>query len=80
MYQCYGIKRYTHKEKLWLKKTSYLQDRKNTHTVRCGNTSGQECHTKKGTKESKIQEFMWNMKCMVIPVINGVTEIVTNAW
>jgi hypothetical protein len=61
VYQCYGIKgyEYTHKEKLRLKKYSHLRDRKNIHTDRCGNTSGQECHTKEGIKESKIQEFMY---------------------
>jgi hypothetical protein len=29
------------------------------HTDRCGNTSGQNCHTKGSSKETKIQEFMY---------------------
>jgi hypothetical protein len=29
------------------------------HTDRCGNTSGQKCHTKGSRKETKIQEFMY---------------------
>ena len=27
----------------------------------------------------KIQEFMWNLKCTIIPVINGATGIVTRS-
>jgi len=29
------------------------------HTDRCGNTSGQKCHTKGSGKEVKVQEFMY---------------------
>jgi hypothetical protein len=38
---------------------------------------GKKCHAKGSTKETKIQEFtyreVWNMKCMIIPVITGAT-------
>jgi len=78
MYQCYGIKGYTHKEKLRLKtKYSYLQDRKNIHIDRCGNTSGQECHTKEGIKESKIHEFMHRDTINVEHEMHGDTS---NKW
>jgi hypothetical protein len=35
------------------------------HTDRCGNTSGQKCHTKGNRKENKIQEFMYRDKTNV---------------
>jgi hypothetical protein len=53
------------------------------HTDRCGNTRGQNCHAKGSGKDGKIQELckeiqrMCNLKCEIIPVINGATGIVT---
>jgi hypothetical protein len=55
------------------------------HTDRCGNTSGQKCHTKGSRKEKKLKyrslcteiQQMWNMKCMIIPMVIGATGIVT---
>ena len=47
------------------------------HTDRCGNTRRQKCCAKGSRKEIKIQEFMnrvqrmWNLKCMIVPVIIG---------
>jgi hypothetical protein len=52
-------------------------------TDRCGNTSGQKCHTKGSRKETKIQglctemQRMWNMTRMIIPIVIGATRIVT---
>jgi hypothetical protein len=48
---------------------------KNMHADRCASTSGQKYHAKGSRKETKIQEIqrMWNMKCVIIPVINGAT-------
>jgi hypothetical protein len=53
------------------------------HTDIRGNTSGLKCH--KNETETKVKyrslcieiQRMWKMKCMIIPVINGVTGIVT---
>ena len=39
------------------------------HVDRCGNTTGR--------RETKIQAFMWNMKCMIIPVIIVASGLVT---
>ena len=39
------------------------------HVDRCGNTTGR--------RETKIQAFMWNMKCMIIPVIIVARGLVT---
>jgi hypothetical protein len=53
------------------------------HVDGCGNTSRQKCHAKgigkgKNYKSLPIEiQRMWNMKCMIIPVITGVTGIVT---
>jgi len=54
----------------------------NMHTDRCGNTSRQKCCAKRSRKELKIRSLcieiqrMWNLKCTIIPVINGATGIV----
>jgi hypothetical protein len=58
------------------------QERENMHTDRCGHTSGQKCHTKGSRKETKYNSLcieiqrMWDMKCMIIPVVTGATWIV----
>jgi hypothetical protein len=58
-------------------------DNNNSKSNNNNNTSGQKCHTKGSRKETKIQVFMyrilqmWNMKCMIIPVLIGATGIVT---
>ena len=59
------------------KKYSCLQHKKNIHTDGCGNTSGQECHTKEGRKESKIQEFMCRDTMNVEYEMHGDTS---NKW
>jgi hypothetical protein len=52
-------------------------------TDRCDNTRGQKCHTKGSGRGAKIHELcveiqrMWNIKCMIMPVIIGATGIVT---
>jgi hypothetical protein len=52
-------------------------------TDRCGNGRGQKRHTKESRKETQYKstcreiQRMWNMKLMIIPVINGATRIVT---
>jgi hypothetical protein len=41
------------------------------HTDRCGNTSGQKCHTKEAENKLKYKSLcveiqrMWNMKCVI---------------
>jgi hypothetical protein len=53
------------------------------YTDRCGNIRGRKCRVKGSGKEVKYKSLctqiqrMWNMKCMIIPVIIGVTGIVT---
>jgi len=56
------------------------------HTDRYGNTRRQKCCAKGSGKEVKIQQFkyveiqrMWNLKCTIVPVITGVTGIVTRS-
>ena len=60
-------------------------------TDRYGNTSGQDCQAKGSGKEAKVQDSVytererererdrrvWNMKCMIIPVIIRATGLVT---
>jgi hypothetical protein len=52
------------------------------HTDRCGDTSGQKCHTKGSRKETKIQEFMYRNATNVehemydYTVVIGATRIV----
>ena len=56
------------------------------HTDKFGNTCREECCAKGSGKEVKIQELcveiqrMWNLKCMIIPVIIGATGIVTRSF
>jgi hypothetical protein len=53
------------------------------HTDRCGNTSKKKCHTKGSEKKLKYKSLwtetqqMWNMKYIIIPMVNGATGIVT---
>ena len=59
------------------------QKSENMHTDRSGNTRRQKCCAKQSSKEVKCKSLcieiqrMWNLKCMIIPVIIGVTGIVT---
>jgi len=54
------------------------QKRENMHIDRCGNTCRQNCCAKGSGKKVKIQR-MWNLKCMIIPVIIGATGRVTRS-
>jgi hypothetical protein len=53
------------------------------HTDRCGNTSGQKCRTKGSGIAAKYKSVcieiqrMWNVKCVIIPVVIGTIGIVT---
>jgi len=53
------------------------------HAVSCGHTNGHKCHTKCTEKKLKYEslcieiQHMWNMKCTIITVINGVARVVT---
>ena len=53
------------------------------HSDRSGNTHSQKCHAKGSRKEVKCKSLcierkrMWNMKCMIIPVIIGASGIIT---
>ena len=52
------------------------------HTDRCGNTRRQKYCEKEAEKKLKYKSLcieiqqMWNLKCTIIPVIIGATEIV----
>ena len=54
----------------------------NKNSDRCGNTNGEECHERGRTKAIKILRLcaqiqrMWNLQCMIIPIISGATGIV----
>jgi hypothetical protein len=60
-----------------------IKNRKNMDTDTCRNTSRQKCHTKESRKEIKHNSLymqikrIWNMKCLIIPVIIWATRIVT---
>jgi hypothetical protein len=55
-----------------------IKKRESMHTDRCGNTRGQKCRAKGSGKEAKIQQqFIYSMKCMIIPVIIGATGTAT---
>jgi 3-deoxy-D-manno-octulosonic acid (KDO) 8-phosphate synthase len=50
------------------------------HTDRCGNNNGQKCHANGSRKYNSLcieMKQMWNMKCMITPVVIGATRIVT---
>jgi hypothetical protein len=55
------------------------------HTDRRGHTCGQKCGAKGSGEEVKIKSLcieiqrMWNLKCMIIPVIIGATGVVTRS-
>jgi len=56
------------------------------HTDRCGNTRRQKCCAKGSGKEVEnttvyIQRYseLWNLKCMIVPVMTGATGIVTRS-
>jgi hypothetical protein len=49
------------------------------HNDRHGNTGRQKCCAKGSGKAVKIQEFMWNLKRAIIPVIIGATGTVTRS-
>ena len=51
------------------------------HTDRCGNTCRQKFCAKGSGIEVKTQEIMrmWNLKCMIVPVIIGAAGIVTRS-
>jgi hypothetical protein len=63
-----------------------IKKREDMRTDRCGYTSEDEYHAEGSIKEHKYKrvyrerererERMWNMKCVSIPVITGVTRIV----
>ena len=62
-----------------------IKTRRDTvHTDRCGYPSGQLCHAIGNRKGTQLQEClfierqrMWDVKCVITPVISGATEIVT---
>jgi hypothetical protein len=47
------------------------------HTNRCGKTSRQECHAKRSTKETKIQEFMYGG---TTNMVHEMYDNTTNNW
>lgn len=68
-----GIHTHIHRS-YGLKNTRIYKTEKNKHTDRCGNTSGQECHTKEGRKESKIQDFIYRDTMNVEHEMHGDTS------
>ena len=55
------------------------------HTDRCGNTRRQNCCAKEAEKKLKYKSLcieiqrIWNLKCTIIQVIIGATEIITRS-
>jgi len=55
------------------------------HTDRCGNIRRQNCCAKGSGKKLKCKSLcieiqrIWNLKCTIIPVITGATEIITRS-
>jgi hypothetical protein len=47
------------------------------YSDRCGNNCRQKCHANGSRRENIMQQFMLNIKGIIIPVITGATGIVT---
>jgi hypothetical protein len=83
--QCFGFKQYSQDREVTANRTGIIIKNKNGKHVYCrfGKPRTQKCCAKGSGKELKYKSFctevkgIWNLNCMIIPVVTGATGIVT---